>query len=145
VAHIIVLFSTISGNTRAAAEHVADGIRLVPGADATLMDAAAMDLASLEIASGLAIGSPNYYSYPAGLIKHFFDLVLHRSSFRGKPYAAFSTHGGGGGVSAIIAELAKGPGMKPVAPGVDVAGSPKGEDVKTLRKLGQVLAIQASS
>jgi multimeric flavodoxin WrbA len=145
MAGIVVLYSTLGGHTREAAEHVAAGARLVPGAEVALMDAAALDLPALEAARGLAIGSPNYYSYPSGLIKHFFDLVLHRPPFRGKPYVAFSTHGGGGGVSGIIDELAKGPGMKRVAAGVDVAGAPAGEDPKALRKLGQTLATQASA
>jgi flavorubredoxin len=143
VANIVVLYSTLSGNTREAAEHVAAGARLVPGAEVELMDAARLDLAVLESARGVAIGSPNYYSYPSGLIKHFFDLVLHRAAFRGKPYVTFSTHGGGGGVSSILENLAKGPGMKQVAPGVDVAGAPKGDDPKALRKLGQILATQS--
>ena len=143
MANIVILYSTLSGNTREAAEHVAAGARLVPGAEVDLMDAARLDLAALESARGIAIGSPNYYSYPSGLIKHFFDLILRLAPFRGKPYVAFSTHGGGGGVSSIIENLAKGPGMKQVAPGVDVAGAPRGDDLKTLRKLGQILATQA--
>ena len=145
MARIIVLYSTLGGNTRAAAEHVAAGARLVPAAEVTLMDAAALDMAALEAADGLAIGSPNYYSYPSGLIKHFFDLALGRAPLKGKRFVAFSTHGGGGGVSAIVEKLAQSAGMKAVAPPVDAAGAPKGDEVKAFRKLGQALAAQASA
>jgi NAD(P)H-dependent FMN reductase len=102
-------------------------------------------MAALEAADGVAIGSPNYYSYPSGLIKHFFDLALNRASLKGKPLVAFSTHGGGGGVATIIEQLGQSAGMKVVAPGSDSANAPKGDEIKAFRKIGQVLAVAASS
>ena len=145
MAEIVVLFSTLGGNTRAMAEHVAAGARLVPGVQVTLMDAAALDLAALEAAGGIAIGAPNYFSYPSGLIKHFFDVAYQRATFKGKPYVAFSTHGGGGGISQVIDKLSQAVGMKPAAAGLDVMGLPQGDQVKDCRKLGQALAVRASS
>ena len=145
MARIIVLYSTLGGSTRAMAEHVAAGARLVPGAEVSLMDAAGCAIADLESADGLAIGSPNYFSYPSGLIKHFFDIAYQRAPFKGKPYVSFSTHGGGGGVSAIIDKLAQAVGMKSAATGLDIMGVPQGDQVKDCRKLGQTLAGVASS
>jgi flavorubredoxin len=145
MAEIIVLYSTLGGNTRAMAEHVAAGARLVPGVGVTLMDAAALDVAALEAAGGIAIGAPNYFSYPSGLIKHFFDVAYQRAAFKGKPYVAFSTHGGGGGISQVIDKLSQAVGMKPAAEGVDVMGLPQGDQIKDCRKLGQALAVRASS
>jgi flavorubredoxin len=144
MAEIVVLFSTLGGNTRAMAEHVAAGARLVPGVQVTLMDAAALDLAALEAAGGIAIGAPNYFSYPSGLIKHFFDVAYQRAAFKGKPYVAFSTHGGGGGISQVIDKLSQAVGMKPAAAGLDVMGLPQGDQIKDCRKLGQALAVRAS-
>ena len=145
MAEIVVLFSTLGGNTLAMAEHVAAGARLVPGVQVTLMDAAALDLAALEAAGGIAIGAPNYFSYPSGLIKHFFDVAYQRAAFKGKPYVAFSTHGGGGGISQVIDKLSQAVGMKPAAAGLDVMGLPQGDQIKDCRKLGQALAVRASS
>jgi len=145
MAEIIVLYSTLGGHTRAMAEHVAAGARLVPGVQVTLMDAAALDVAALEAAGGIAIGAPNYFSYPSGLIKHFFDMAHQRAAFKGKPYVAFSTHGGGGGISQVIDKLSQAVGMKPAAAGLDVMGLPQGDQIKDCRKLGQALAVRASS
>ncbi|HUU12064.1 MAG TPA: NAD(P)H-dependent oxidoreductase [Phycisphaerae bacterium] len=145
MAQIVVLYSTLSGNTRAMAEHVAAGVGLVPGAEAAFMDAAALDLPALEAADGIAIGTPNYFSYPSGLVKHFFDLAHQREPFKGKPYVAFSTHGGGGGVSAIVDKLAGSLGMKAAGAGLDVMGQPQGDQVKACRRLGQALAAAASA
>ena len=143
MAKIVVLYSTLGGNTRAMAEHVAAGARLVPGAEVALMDAAAVEMGPLEAADGLAIGTPNYFSYPSGLVKNFFDLAHQRAAFKGKPYVAFSTHGGGGGVSAIVDRLAQSIGMERAAEGVDVMGAPQGDQVKHCRKLGQALGVRA--
>jgi NAD(P)H dehydrogenase (quinone) len=141
---VVVLYSSLSGNTRAMAEHVAAGVRLVPGATARLMDAASPEMETLEKADGIAVGSPNYYSYPSGLVKHFFDLAFQNAAFKGKPYVAFSTHGGGGGVSAILDRLAKSLGMKRVGEGLDILGAPEGDQVKACRKLGQALATASA-
>jgi len=52
------------------------------------------------VADAAAIGTPDYYSYPAGTIKTFFDdLYLwdkEGKSVKGKPAVLFMTHGGGG-------------------------------------------------
>ncbi len=140
MARIVVLYSSLGGHTRDMAEHVADGARLVPGTEVSLMDAAEMDWEALEGADGLAVGSPNYYSYPSGLVKHFFDLAFRRAPFKGKPYVGFSTHGGGGGVSEVVDRLSGSLGMVRVTEGLDVAGRPGGDEVRACRKLGQTLA-----
>jgi multimeric flavodoxin WrbA len=145
MARVVILYSSLKGHTRTAAEHVAAGARLVPQAEAILMDAAALDMDALESADGLAIGSPNYFTYCSGLIKHFFDLAYGRSGFKGKPYVSFSTHGGGGGISGTIDTLAQAVGMKQVHAGLDFLESPQGDQPKDLRKLGQTLAAKAAA
>ena len=145
MARIIVLYSTLSGNTREAAEHVAAGAGLVPEAEVALMDAGALDVDALEGADGVAIGAPNYFTYPSGLIKHFFDLALTRKGFKGKPYVAFSTHGGGGGISKTIDALAQAVGMKQAAESVDFLKRPQGDQLKECRRLGQALAVKATA
>ncbi|MBN1848341.1 MAG: flavodoxin family protein [Deltaproteobacteria bacterium] len=51
-------------------------------------------------ADGVAIGTPDYYSYVAGTIKTFFDDIWlwdrAGEQVKGKPAALFFTHGKGG-------------------------------------------------
>jgi len=108
------------------------------------MDAASLEMPALEAAAGLAIGAPSYFSYPSGLIKHFFDLAYTHKEFKGKPYVAFSTHGGGGGVAKVIDSLAQTIGMKAAAEGLDFLNKPQGEQLKACRRLGQALASQVA-
>lgn len=145
MAKIIVLFDSRGGNTRAAAESVAEGARLVPGVEAELMEAGGLDMARLAAAGALAVGSPNYYTYMSGRIKTFFDLAFRQEAFKGKPFAAFSTHGGGGGVAAIIEKLAKSVGLSRVTEGLDFLGAPAGDQLKQCRHLGQMLGRAATN
>jgi multimeric flavodoxin WrbA len=51
-------------------------------------------------ADAVALGTPDYFSYPAGTIKTLFDdIYLWDQSgepVKGKPAALFTSHGGGG-------------------------------------------------
>ena len=142
---VVVLFDSRGGNTRAAAESIAEGARMVPGVEAALMDAKDLDLAPLAAAGALAIGSPNYYTYMSGHIKTFFDLTFRQTAFKGKPFAAFSTHGGGGGIAAVIEKLAQSVGLSRVTEGLDFLGAPSGDQLKECRHLGQVLGRAAAN
>ena len=94
---VLVVYCSMSGNTKAAAEAIADGARdagaqvvVKPGADAQPKD--------LLDCGGVALGSYDAFSYMGGGLKDFFDRAFYPSQGQvtGKPYAAFVTHGGGG-------------------------------------------------
>lgn len=142
---VIVLFDSRGGNTRAVAENVAEGARMVPKVECLLMQAGELDVAALAKADALALGSPNYFTYMSGRLKTFFDLAHGNAAFKGKPFAAFSTHGGGGGISALIQKLAKSIGMNAVADGLDVMNAPAGDQLKACRQLGQALGRAAAN
>lgn len=145
MAKVVVLYDSKSGNTRAAAEAIAEGAAMVPGVAGALMAAEDLDMDALKQAEAVAVGSPNYYTYMSGRIKTFFDLAFRNPAFKGKPFAAFSTHGGGGGVSGIIEKLAKSVGLAKVADGLDFLGAPAGDQLKDCRRLGQALGRAAEN
>jgi multimeric flavodoxin WrbA len=98
---LVIYHSQQFGNTKILALALADGIQKAGGE--VLMINTNERRISLEefIASdATAIGTPDYYSYPAGTIKTFFDdLYLWDKAgkpVKGKPAVLFMTHGGGG-------------------------------------------------
>ena len=109
---LIVYHSQEKGNTRKMADLVAEGCRKVPGVQVEMFNVnqTRLDAAAVEKADGLALGSPDYFSYVAGCLKQFFDdLKLAEWAGRkvtGKPYVAFITHGGGGKAVESIDKLA---------------------------------------
>jgi len=140
---IYVIYHSDTGKTHAVAKFLAEGAGKVRGAEVKVVAADELNLAEAARADGYAIGSPNYFNYVAGEIKAFFDKVLYDDRFKGKPYAAFCTHGGGGEVLGVIARLAKACGLKEVAAGVSSQGMPEEKSIEAARELGKALAKAA--
>jgi multimeric flavodoxin WrbA len=108
---LVIYHSQQYGNTKALAEAVAEGLRDV-GAEVQLINTneRRVTLAEFLGADGVALGTPDYYSYLAGTIKTFFDdLYLWDQAgkpVKGKPAVLFFSHGGGGRVKQAFEYLA---------------------------------------
>ena len=143
---LVVCHSQQHGNTRKMADLVAQGCREVAGVEVRLIDVNAQRVAmdDLVAADGLALGTPDYFTYMAGGLKQFFDDAL-LASYGGaetmnKPYVAFLTHGGGGGAIESVQRLAKSLKYREVAPPVLSKGAPAGDVVQQAIALGTALA-----
>lgn len=143
---LVVYHSQQAGNTRKMAELVAEGCRQVAGVDVKLINVnherVAMD--ELVAADGLALGTPDYFTYMAGGLKQFFDDAL-LASYGGqetmnKPCVVFVTHGGGGGAVESVQRLCKSLKYREVAPPVLSKRAPAGETVQQSKALGKALA-----
>ncbi len=99
---IVIYHSQQYGNTKLLAEALADGARQA-GADTSLINTneRRITLDEFLTADGVAIGTPDYFSYVAGTTKTFFDDIYlwdqSGKSVKGKPAVLFCSHGGGGG------------------------------------------------
>ena len=99
---IVIYHSQQYGNTKMLAEALGEGAREA-GAEVTLINTneRRVTLAEFLSADGVAIGTPDYFSYPAGTIKTFFDDIYlwdqSGESVKGKAAVLFCSHGGGGG------------------------------------------------
>lgn len=98
---LIVYHSQQFGNTKILALSLAEGIQDA-GGEVLMINTNERRVTPGEFiaADAVAIGTPDYYSYPAGTIKTFFDdLYLWDKEvkpIKGKPAVLFMTHGGGG-------------------------------------------------
>jgi flavodoxin len=68
--NILIVYHSQSGNTESMARAVAEGAKEA-GANVTLKKAAEADTNDLMNCDLLAIGTPNYFSYMAGMVKDF--------------------------------------------------------------------------
>jgi flavorubredoxin len=100
---VLVIYHSHSGNTEACAKLVAQGVREAGDIKVTLVnlnEAQRVDMKALAACDGVAVGTPDYASYPAGTIKQLFDdmYIAKRRGIQvaGKPCVLFVTHGGGG-------------------------------------------------
>ena len=109
---LVIYHSQQFGNTKILAEALADGVREA-GADVGLINTNEhrVTLKEFMSADAIALGTPDYFSYPAGTIKTFFDdMYLWDQSgeaVKGKPAVLFISHGGGGKVSQPLDSFAQ--------------------------------------
>jgi len=143
---MIIYHSQQYGNTRKMAELVAEGCRQVGGVQVTLVNTneQRVDMKAFVACDGVALGSPDYFSYVAGGLKQFFDdaWIAKRAgqSTTDKPYVAFLSHGGGGRAITSLEKLAQSMQYVQVAPSVLSRGAPSGQVADACRALGKALA-----
>ena len=143
---LVVYHSQYKGNTRHMAELVAKGCLEANGVEVELINVneARIDISKLEACDGLALGTPDYFTYMAGGLKQFFDdakiAEYGGRQVTGKPYVAFVTHGGGGGAIGSVEKCASSMKFVAVADSVLIQGAPTGDDVESSIELGRALA-----
>jgi len=142
---VLILYYSRTGRTEALARAVAEGVGRVEGARARLVRVDYATVEDLVSCDAVAFGSPNYFGYMAGLLKHFFDLAWSvRGRVAGKPAAAF-TSGGGSSSSALLSieRVMEAFRMVKVCDGVVSSGMPSEGDLEACRRLGEALARAA--
>jgi flavorubredoxin len=134
----------MTGNTKAAAEAVAEGVRS-SGARVSVKDCSEAGPEDLKNCGAVAIGSYDAFSYMGGALKEFFDHTFYptQDALAGKPYAAFMTHGGGGKGIQSIESVAAAFKFKKIAEPVLVKGRPDEQAIAALKALGAKLGAAA--
>jgi flavorubredoxin len=138
---VLVVYCSMSGNTKAAAEAIAAGAKKAGAQVTTKIGTEAQPKDLLEC-DAVALGSYDAFSYMGGGLKDFLDRAFYptQGQVTDKPYAAFVTHGGGGRALQSIESLAASFKLKKIAEAVSIKGSPEGKAVADLRELGAKLA-----
>src|SRR5512135_1098345 len=96
MAKVLIVYHSQSGNTEEMAKAVAEAAKAA-GAAVTLKKAAEANANDLLTCDIVAIGTPSYFGYMAGMVKDFFDRVWAtvRDKVAAKPYVTFGSKGGG--------------------------------------------------
>ena len=134
---VLVVYCSMSGNTKKAAEAIAEGAKTA-GARVTVKKGSEAKPEDLLECDAVALGSYDAFSYMGGELKDFFDRVFYptKDQVANKPYAAFLTHGGGGKAIQSIESVAQSFKFKKVAESMLIKGKPEGQGIADLRALG---------
>lgn len=99
MARILVLYDSISGNTRAMAGYVAEGAREIPSAEIRVKSVADAHTDDVLWCDGIAVGSPTHMGVLSWRMKKFWDEQLDPlwGKIDGRIGCAFSSSGGWGG------------------------------------------------
>jgi flavorubredoxin len=141
MAKVLVVYCSLSGNTQAAAEAIAEGARSA-GAKVVLKKGADAGPKDLIEADAVALGSYDAFSYMGGGLKDFLDRAFYptQNQVTDKPYVAFLTHGGGGKAIDSIVSVAQSFKLKKLADPVLINGRPQGPAIASLKALGAKLS-----
>jgi len=142
---VLVLYYSRTGRTEALANSVAEGARTVEGVSVSVKRVDYATVNDFISCDAVAFGSPNYFSYMAGLMKDFFDKALSiREMVTGKPAVAF-TSGGSSSNSALLSleRMISSFRLQKVAEGVVSEGAPNEKDLAACKRLGETLARAA--
>ena len=127
------------------AQRVASGAASIENVQAVLKKAEEATLQDLLSCDGLAIGSPEYFGYMAGMIKDFFDRTYENA--RGdkrvfkKPYVVFISAGNdGSGALTQIQRICLGYPLKKVCDPVMAKGELNEEILQKCEELGMTIA-----
>ena len=137
MSNLLVVYCSMSGNTKAAAEAIAEGARS-EGAQVVVKDACDAQPEDLLCCDAVALGSYDAFSYMGGGLKGFLDRTFYptQNQVTDKPYAAFVTHGGGGKAIESIESIAQSFKLEKAAEPVLVKGKPEGQAIDDLKALG---------
>ena len=140
--NLLIVYHSQSGNTEAMAKAIAEGAGTA-GATVTLKKAADANDTDLLGCDAVAIGTPNYFSYMAGMVKDFFDRAWPtvREKMADKPYVAFGSYGGGGTIAIETVErICDGMKMKRICEAVSAQREPSAESLEACKALGKKMA-----
>lgn len=146
---LVLYHSQEFGNTEKMAQAVAEGLKEA-GCHYVLFNTNEdrFDIPSLAHFDCVAVGSPDYFSYVAGGLKTFMDdhyvhdVRKKTKGIKGKPYALFYSHGGGGRVKDIMVKLFSRIGTQVGEP-IGSYGPPNEDAINRCRELGKKLASAA--
>ena len=143
MAKILIIYHSQSGNTEKMAQAVNDGA-LSAGATVSLKKAAEADADDVLNCDAVIMGTANYFSYMAGMMKDFFDRnhFTLKGKVDGKLYATFGSHGNGGTVAIeTLDKLCDGLGLKKAVETVAALREPSSEVLNECRGLGSKMAL----
>ncbi len=146
MAEVLVVYHSLSGNTKAAAEAVAEGVRSVAGVEAKIVEALKAGPSDLLSCDTLVVGTPDFFSYMAGGLKDFFDRTFYPTQGRvtDKPVGIFVTHGGGGKALESVKSICRTFKFRLACESVLVKNRPDEAASESLRRMGELLGQLAA-
>ena len=143
--HLLIVYHTQTGNTRAMAEAAREGATdsLIEDVDTRLVMALDAGPDDLFWANGLLLGTPENFGYMSGAMKNFLDRTFYavEGKIQPLPYAVFISAGNDGrGALRAIRRIAGGYPFDEVQEPIVARGEVTEPDLDACRELGMTLA-----
>ena len=138
MAKIVIVYLSTSGNTKAMADAIAEGI-LSRNVSVTTMNFHEARIEEIKAADAIAIGSSTFHYKMLPPMEKFIDS-LEKANVTGKVGAAFGSYGWSGEAPIIIADKLRKLGMEVIDPVLRIQYQPTEKDLDECKRLGKDLA-----
>jgi len=135
---VVVVYLSTSGNTKAMADAIAEGIES-RNVEAQVMNFHEARIEEIKSADAVAIGSSTFYYKMLPPMEKFIDS-LSKANVEGKIGAAFGSYGWSGEAPVMIAEKMRELGIKVIDPVLRIQYQPTDKDLEECKQLGKDLA-----
>jgi flavodoxin I len=131
----LVVYLSTSGNTKAMAEAIANGIasRNIDAKAISFYDVKTEELQEAEV---IAVGSSTFFYRMLPPMEKFISETLVASNPKGKIGAAFGSYGWSGEAPIMIAEMMREMGMVVLDPLLRIMHTPTEKDILECKRLG---------
>ena len=138
---VVVVYLSTSGNTKAMADAIVQGVKS-RNVDAVAMNFHEAKIEDLNRADAIALGSSTFHYKMLPPMEKFIGS-LDKASAKGKIAAAFGSYGWSGEAPGMIAEKMRDIGVKVIGPVLRVQYKPEEKDLEECQRLGKDLAEKA--
>ena len=148
--HLLIVYHSQSGTTRAMADAVIKGAKNpdISGVEIQVRDALEASADDVLWADGLLLGTPENFGYMSGAIKYFLDRIYYpcEDKIDGMPYALFVCAGNDGtGAIKSITRILKGLAIKQIQEPVLIVGDVDDSQLNECEELGMIMAAGLES
>lgn len=135
---IVIVYLSTSGNTKAMAEAIAEGVKS-RNIDVNTVNFHEVKNEDIKNADAIAVGSSTFYYKMLPPMEKFIE-GLKSANAKDKLGAAFGSYGWSGEAPVLIAEKMREIGMKVIDPVLRVQYAPAEKDLEECKRLGKDLA-----
>ncbi len=137
---VVVVYLSTSGNTKAMADAIVEGIKS-RNVDAIAMNFNEARIEEIKDADAIAIGSSTFYYRMLPPMEKFIES-LEKAKVKAKLGAAFGSYGWSGEAPVMIAEKMRKLGMEVIDPVLRIQYQPVEKDLEECKRLGKDIAVK---
>ncbi len=135
---VVIVYLSTSGNTKAMAEAIAEGVES-RNVDVQTVNFHEVRIEDLKNADGIAIGSSTFHYKMLPPMEKFIES-LEKAKIKAKIGAAFGSYGWSGEAPVVIAEKLRQLDMNVIDPVLRIQYQPTEKDLEECKRLGKDIA-----
>jgi len=140
---VVIVYLSTSGNTKAMADAIAEGVAS-RNVDVQTVNFHEARIEDLKTADAIALGSSTFYYKMLPPMEKFIES-LEKAKVKASIGAAFGSYGWSGEAPVMIAEKLRSLGMTVIDPVLRIQYAPTEKDLEECKRLGKDIALKVKA